>query len=318
MAYSEDTGPISHTGIMFKPLCLFCLCSFLLFQSCSEKKASIDKVGQGKLMISADESFKPLIEAEISIFEAIYNQASVEVSYKSESEALNDLLKDSVEVIVAGRDLSPEERAFFKQKNFPVISAKICSDAIVLIVHESFPDSLIRYTDLQKIFSGRISRWSQINKSMPDSSVRIILDRSNSSNLLALNNSLTINLQSLNIFAAGSNAGVAEYLRTHPWSMGMIGNAWISDREDVSSLKLLKGLKILMIEKGDTVSGPYQSDLGKSGYPLRRDVYMITSNKKVGTGTAFVSFVASDRGQRIVLKAGLLPATMPGREVNVK
>jgi phosphate transport system substrate-binding protein len=302
---------------MFKTL-YFSLCCFLLLQSCSEKKASIDKVGQGKLMVSADESFKPLLEAEVSIFEAIYNQATVELSYKSETEALNDLLKDSVEVIVIGRDLIPREIDFFKQKNFPVVSSKICSDAIALVVHEDFPDSIIRYTDLQKIFSGGISKWSQLNKSLPDSSVRIILDQSNSSNLLALNNSLTMNLQSLNIFAAGSNAGVTEYLRTHPYSIGIIGNAWISDREDASSLKLLNGLKVLLVEKGDTVSGPYQSDLGKSGYPLRRDVYMITSNKKVGTGTAFVSFVSSDRGQRIVLKAGLLPAIMPGREINIK
>jgi phosphate transport system substrate-binding protein len=316
MACSEGTGPISHTVIMFKPL-YFSLCCFLLFQSCSEK-AKIDKVGQGKLTVSADESFKPLLEAEVSIFEAIYKQAAVEVSYKSESEALNDLLRDSVEVIVIGRDLSPKEREFFRQKDFPVVSNKICSDAIALIVHEDFPDSIIRYADLQKIFSGRIRQWKQLNKSLPDSSVRIIMDQSNSSNLLALNNSLTINLQSLNIFAAGSNTGVTEYLRTHPYAIGIIGNAWISDREDTSSLKLLNGLKILLVEKGYTVSGPYQSDLGKSGYPLRRDVYMITSNKKVGTGTAFVSFVSSDRGQRIILKAGLLPATMPGREINVK
>jgi phosphate transport system substrate-binding protein len=215
-------------------------------------------VGQGKLRAAADESFKPLLEAEKSIFEAIYDKSEVSVFYKSESEALNDLLKDSVEVIVIGRDLNQKERDFFKQKKFPVISSKICSDAITFIVHESFRDSIIHFTDLQKIFRGEISKWSQTNKSLPDSSIRIILDQSSSSNLQALNNSLTLNLQSLNIFAAGSNVGVTEYVKTHPYSIGIIGNAWISDRENAASVKLLDGLKILFLEKGDTISGPYQ------------------------------------------------------------
>jgi len=32
----------------------------------------------------------------------------------------------------------------------------------------------------------------------------------------------------------------------------------------------------------------------------------------------FASFLASDRGQRIILKSGLVPATQPVRVVNIK
>ncbi|HXA01685.1 MAG TPA: substrate-binding domain-containing protein [Cytophagaceae bacterium] len=301
---------------MLKQAVFFFFCTFI-FHGCSNKN-QIQKVGQGKLMVSADESFKPLLEAEKRIFEAIYNKAEVAVAYKSESEALNDLFKDSVEVIVIGRDLNGKEKDFFKQKNFPIVSGKICSDGIAFIVREDFPDSVLKFNDLQKIFRGEIREWSGINKSLPDLSIQIILDQSNSSNLQALNNSLTINLQSLNIFAAGSNKAATEYVRNNKNALGIIGSSWISDWEDAESRQLLKGLKVLLVQKGDTVSGPYQADLGKFGYPFSRDIYMITSNKKVGAGTAFVSFVASDRGQRIVLKSGLLPATMPGREINIK
>jgi phosphate transport system substrate-binding protein len=301
---------------MLKQISFICFC-VIIFQSCSDKN-QINKVGEGKLMVSADESFKPLIEAEKSIFEAIYNKAEVMTKYKSESEALKDLFNDSVEVIVIGRDLNDKEKDFFKQKNFPAVSTKICSDAIAFIVHKSFPDSVFRYNDIEKIFSGEIRKWSGINRSMPDSSIQIILDQSSSSNLQTLNNSLTINLQSLDIFAAGSNQGVTEYVRTHKNALGIIGNSWISDREDAGSRQLIQDLKILQVEKGDTISGPYQADLGKFGYPFSRGVYMITSNKKVGVATAFIAFAASDRGQRIVLKSGLLPATMPGREINIK
>jgi len=35
-------------------------------------------------------------------------------------------------------------------------------------------------------------------------------------------------------------------------------------------------------------------------------------------GMKFVAFLQSDRGQRIILKSGLLPDDIPGRVVNVK
>jgi phosphate transport system substrate-binding protein len=53
---------------------------------------------------------------------------------------------------------------------------------------------------------------------------------------------------------------------------------------------------------------PYQGYLADKSYPFRRDVYII--NRELGTrlATGFSSFVAGDKGQRIVLKAGLVPA----------
>jgi phosphate transport system substrate-binding protein len=269
-------------------------------------------------MISADESFKPLLDAEKNIFEADYNKAEVIIGYKAESEALNDLYYDSVEVIVIGRDLNTKERDFFKQKSFPVASAKICSDALVFIVHNDFPDSILKYDDIRKIFQAKVSRWGAINKNFQDSSIQIILDQSSSGNLQTLNNLFTISSSSLNIFAAGSNKAVTEFVKTHKYSLGVIGSSWVSDREDPGSRQLMKGLKILSVQKNDTISGPWQGDLVKAKYPFCRNVYMINSNKKAGVANAFISFVSGDRGQRIVLKSGLLPAAMPGREIRLK
>jgi phosphate transport system substrate-binding protein len=37
-----------------------------------------------------------------------------------------------------------------------------------------------------------------------------------------------------------------------------------------------------------------------------------------GLGSGFVSFVSGEKGQRIILKSGLVPATMPIRIIQVK
>ena len=53
-------------------------------------------------------------------------------------------------------------------------------------------------------------------------------------------------------------------------------------------------------------------------YPLIRDVYAVLTDPRMGLASGFTSFLTSDRGQRIILKAGILPATQPVRIVDVK
>jgi len=53
-------------------------------------------------------------------------------------------------------------------------------------------------------------------------------------------------------------------------------------------------------------------------YPFYRTVYAIINDPRQGLSSGFANFLTSDRGQRIILKSGLVPATQPVRIVNVK
>ncbi len=57
--------------------------------------------------------------------------------------------------------------------------------------------------------------------------------------------------------------------------------------------------------------------MAQGKYPLIRDVVMIGREARSGLASGFMAFVASDKGQRIVLKSGLVPATMPIRIIEV-
>jgi phosphate transport system substrate-binding protein len=62
---------------------------------------------------------------------------------------------------------------------------------------------------------------------------------------------------------------------------------------------------------------PYQAYIALKQYPLWRTVQITLREPRVGLGTGFASFVASDKGQRIVLKSGLVPATAPVRIIEL-
>jgi phosphate transport system substrate-binding protein len=50
---------------------------------------------------------------------------------------------------------------------------------------------------------------------------------------------------------------------------------------------------------------------------LYRTVYIISREARAGLGSGFTAFVAGDKGQRIILKSGLVPATAPIRIVEI-
>jgi len=95
--------------------------------------------------------------------------------------------------------------------------------------------------------------------------------------------------------------------------------SWISDTDDTLSIGFLDKIKVMAISKfGDaTPYKPYQAYIKTKDYPFCRDVYMISRISGGGLGIGFVSFVAGEKGQRIILKSGLVPAIAPTRLINI-
>lgn len=72
------------------------------------------------ISIAADESFEPIIQEEIDVFESLYPLAGIVPRYTTEVEAINLLLKDSVRLAIATRTLTEEEmNSFHSRKFFP-------------------------------------------------------------------------------------------------------------------------------------------------------------------------------------------------------
>jgi phosphate transport system substrate-binding protein len=62
----------------------------------------------------------------------------------------------------------------------------------------------------------------------------------------------------------------------------------------------------------------HHRNIAEGTYPLARDLYIINCQGYSGLGMVGFSFVAGDIGQRIILKSGLLPVRMPGRNIIIK
>ena len=294
---------------------LFLLLSSLLYISCNTKPEITDSPTSGHLKVSVDESFAPILDSHVYTFQKLYKYAKVDAAYKSETDAVKDLLTDSARVIIVSRKLTPEEtKVFEKLKIIPRVN-RIAVDGVALIVHPNNPDTLLTLQQIQNIFTGKVVNWQQVSGKSATSDITIVFDNTGSSTARYILDSINLK-QPLpaKVFAAKSNPALIDYVSNNPNAIGVLGVNWISDTDDSTAVSFLNKIKVVGVSRETSPTSvesyfqPYQGYLANNSYPLRRDLYVISREARAGLGTGFASFVAGDKGQRIFLKSGLMPA----------
>lgn len=301
-------------------------CSLLLMTSCRTKPQDrfTDTITSGVVQISADESFRPIVDQQIDVFEGIYPDASIIPIYTDEVEAINLLLQDSVRFTVATRKLTDEEVAYLNSKKFYPKEEKIATDGIAIIVNRSNPDSLLSVPDLGRILTGEITRWGQLSKGSKLGDIKFVFDNPNSSTVRYAIDSLSGGKPLYSgLFALGNNQAVIDYVTQEPGAMGIIGVSWIGNESDTTRLSFSDRVRVLALSREEKATPgnsykPYQAYLALNRYPLTRDVYVLHNDPRMGLTSGFTRFIVSDKGQRIILKSGTVPATQALRIVNVR
>ncbi|MCK9208713.1 MAG: substrate-binding domain-containing protein [Salinivirgaceae bacterium] len=292
---------------------------------CTQKTGQLtDTPTTGSIKICADETFKPILEAELDVFHSLYPYAHIEVEYKTETDALNDLFRDSTRLIISSRPLSEKELDFFHSKTFYPKSHELAFDALALIVNPNMVDTLIAVRDFEKILTGSVITWDQLIPDASKDTIRVVFDNKNSSTVRFMLDSICSNNKIANWHTAlETNAQVIDYVAEHHNAIGVIGVSWISDRDDPRMLSFLSKIKVLAVsnDKPATASNsfqPFQAYIWNHSYPFTRINYVIVSEPRKGLATGFAAFLISERGQRIILKSGILPATQPYRIIETK
>jgi phosphate transport system substrate-binding protein len=289
----------------------FSLLLLLVYYGCNGSDSPDDTPTSGQISISVDETFKPLIDSEIYTFEGIYNYADVNVSYKTELEAFNDLMNDTIRLIIVPRKLNKDELKEFEKWEIVPKVTKIAYDAVALIGSKDLKGSALTLEEIKTLLSDGSAPFFK--------NVKVVFDNNNSSTINFLKEKTGVKKLSANCYALTSNSAVIDYISKEKNSIGVIGVNWISDRDDTTNLSFLKSVKVMGISISDNSEyyKPYQAYIARKVYPLWREVYIISKEAYTGLGTGLTAFIASERGQRIVLKFGLVPATMPVRLVEL-
>lgn len=273
-----------------------------------------DTLTSGTIHVSADESFKPVLDSQVQVFESLYPNAHILVDYKPEAECLRDLDNDSVRMVIVTRGLSRiEEDQLKKSLSFKPAFGPLAFDAIAVITSKQSKDSVFTMQDIRSIAQGTSGYKYKmlLDGTSATSTVRFVADSLLKGHPL-----------SANVVAAKNSQAVIDYISENEDAIGLLGVSWVGNKADPTVLSFLEKVKISAIEcRGcnGTYVKPYQANIATGRYPMIRPLYYVLKENFKGLGSGFANFLIYEKGQLIFRRAYLLPARMQFevRDVNL-
>lgn len=275
-----------------------------VFMACRQPNANIDTYETGFIRISADESFQPVIDEQVSMYEATYPGARIDVHYKTEAACIKDLFFDTATraVIITRALTQAEEKWLHDTLQYYPKWNMIAKDAIALVLHASNPDSLMTLQDLKSMLAGTYQKKNY----------ELVFDGLNATSAYRfIKDSLMkgAELNNTHIKAGKNSNEVLEYVASHPDAIGFTGISWIGNPEVKAQREMLKKVKIASLynEQDSLFVKPEQMSILFNKYPLVRGLYYVVKEGYQGLGTGFTNFLRSERGQLIFRRAYLAP-----------
>lgn len=265
-----------------------------------------ESYNKGTAEMYVESSVYPIVEDLNEVFKSYYDNADIQLKMLSQNEILSAIYKDTSRLAVMPKDFSSKELEAFKGKVVPKITP-IAKDAVLFITQKQATDTLINYKDVVGVFKGTIS-----------SDKIFVFHDANSAIVSQIMQDAEVKEVSSKVYYASSIEEIVSYITKNKNAIGVVGINWMVQPDK----KIQEGIKELrsMWVYNDSLKqyfAPSQSTIADNSYPLVRTINIVDVQGKTGLGTGFASFAASDKGQRIVLKSGLMPITMPKREINI-
>ena len=282
----------------------------LLLTGCKNHAAGNEeghsRFDSGTVYFSCDESFKPVIDAELQVFKADYPKANIVVQYKPEADCLRDFLVDSIEMVIVTRPYSKGEKYLIADslKINPDYTT-VAYDAIAVLVHPQAPDSMFTMAEIRNLLAGKSKKnlIPVLDGLKATSTVRFMLDS------VLRNEPL-----GKNVAAAPSSKEVIDYVARTPNAIGFVGIEWVGNTDDTAQLNILKRVRLARLESTDSVGGyvlPVQYLIYTRTYPMIRSLVYVLKEKEQGLAGSFANFLRNDRGQLIFRRAFIFPALRP-------
>jgi phosphate transport system substrate-binding protein len=274
--------------------------------SCNQKNES-ETILTGTATILVDETILPVIEDQVMVFENQY-EAKINLVPKSESEIVKLLSEGKNDLAILTRELTNGEAVYFENKKIKARVTPIASDGVAFIAHKSLATSQIELNDIVAMIQGKSSKYAGL-----------VFDNANSSTVKYFKDLAKVKeLPKEKIFSFKTNNEVIDFVSKNTGMIGVVGINWILQPMP-NFKKTVDNVSVLEVKANNgTFAKPSQEDIATGLYPVIRQIKMLNYQGTRGLGMGFASFIGGEIGQRIILKSGLVPVRMPGRNIIIR
>jgi phosphate transport system substrate-binding protein len=266
--------------------------------------------GQGvAIQNKGSDTMVNVAQAWAEAYQKVAPGVNVEVSGGGSGTGIAALIKGTVHIANASRDVKPEEAEQVRHNTgLDPKDFKVGYAALAVYVHPNSPLESITFEQLSGIYreDGTLVRWTQLGAPVPgcksDEIVR--LSRQSSSGTYDFFRERVLDRRDFKLGSRDLNGSkeVVELVATTPCAIGYSGMGYATPR-----VKILKVAR----RAGEPAYPPTVEATWSHSYPIARSLHMYTLGEPQGAVKAYLAWVLSDDGQRILQESGYVPVPPP-------
>ncbi|CAN5564525.1 phosphate ABC transporter substrate-binding protein [soil metagenome] len=315
--------------LVFTSLVIITCCTF---SSCDFGKIK-STATVGTLDVTIDENLEPLMLQEKKEYERINTEAKINLKTEPTRLAFADIINRNTKFIVVSREILPDEQKFIDENKIDLKKYAFAVDAVGFIVNNDNPISRLTSSDLKNIFTGDITKWTDIKSQNEDQNknassffrakdnIKVFIQRKNSATYDFVKDSVLGGkdyISSAEICSTSTQ--MLESIRKNPNSIGITNLSWMSVGEQEKLDSTIKTIRVSYIGRTGRqydFTEFHQGLVYNQTYPYRRKIYAYSSEGGISLSTGFLTFLLGTDGQKIALKYGLVPVTQPVRTIQL-
>jgi phosphate transport system substrate-binding protein len=298
---TRPTVPFTLIALLSAVACLWTAgCS----KSAPEKAASTSSEGSPRqaapasIQVKGSDTMVVLALAWAEEYKKVAPTVNVEVSGGGSGVGIAALIKGTIDIANASRNMKPAEIEQAKKNTGKDAKEFVVGyDALAIYVSKDNPINEITTQQIADIYAenGPITRWSQLGVTIPGTSDDTIVrvSRQSSSGTYEFLREHVLKNKDFKNGSRDMNGSkeVVELVASTPTAIGYSGMGYATP-----SVKMLK----VAAKQGDTAYPPNVENTLKKTYPIARSLQVYTLGEPQGAVKAYVDWMMSDAGQKIV------------------
>ena len=238
--------------------------------------------------VSGSTTVQPLAEKLAEAFMTENSGVRIDVQGGGSSVGVKAAGEGTSDIGMASREIKESELAEFPNLNIIVIAR----DGIAIVAHPDVNVSDLTVEQVRNIFSGKTTNWKDLGGE--DQNI-FVVSREEGSGTRGAFEEMVMGEDALiaaNAILQPSNGSIRTTVSTTPYSIGYLSFGYLDDT--------VKSISI------DGVA-PTEPNAADGSYPIVRPLNMLTNGEPADVVKAFLDFILSEAGQKLVVEDGYIP-----------
>lgn len=248
----------------------------------------------GTMQIRGSDTMLQLTTAWAEAFMNANPKAQIAVTGGGSGTGIAAMINGTIDLAMASRKIKDKETEEAKANGIEATEHVVARDGISVVVNPANPVGELTMAQIKDAYTGKVTNWKDFGG--PDHEITLAA-RDNSSGTYAFFQEHVLEKEDYSPKALNlqSNSAIVEEVSANEFAIGYIGLGYLLEAGNKVKAVAVDGVK------------PSDQTVASGAYKISRPLHFYTNGEPGGLAKAFLEFVMSQEGQKIVSDEGFVP-----------